>query len=99
MPKVNVRVLELYVAVAADPGASVVAAACALFLKSTVLASEVAAALALAEAADALEEALDAEVAALEAEVAAACAWYLALNSPPATGPSVLVAQLLAESS
>jgi hypothetical protein len=92
IPKVNVRVLELYVAVAADPGASVVAAACALFLKSTVLASEAAAAVALSAASDALEEALD-------AEVAASWAWYLAEYSPPATGPEVFVAHSLADSS
>ena len=30
------------------------------------------------------------------ADVADACAWYLALNSPPATAPEVLVAQSLA---
>lgn len=44
----------------------------------------------------ALVDALLADVAALEALVAAAWAWYLALNSPPATALEVLVAQSLA---
>lgn len=41
----------------------------------------------------------DADVAADDALVAAAIAWYLAEYSPPATGPVVSVAQLLADSS
>jgi hypothetical protein len=71
MPKEIVRVLGLNEVVAAEPGLRVVAETARLFLKSVVLDSEVAAALALAAAAVSLEAALDSEVAALDAEVAA----------------------------
>jgi hypothetical protein len=101
-----VRVLGLNEVVAGDPGLRVVAETARLFLKSVVLDSEVAAALALAAAAVSLEAALDAEVDALDAEVealdasvAACCAWYLAEYSPPATGPEVFVAHSLADNS